>query len=143
VAGTLGAGARLFSFFKLLLVEFDVVVLQVPLAERTGVDADNTVLHESLGTDELVVGGVVHDIQDTGLLGDGLRAPGESAGINAECAMLEVSSTSLDDGDLLGAEFSHGGGATHFEKTLLLVDGHATTSGPSLVSGVPRNTHTY
>lgn len=142
VVGTLGGGAGLFSFFKLLLVEFDVVVGEVPLAEGAGVDAHDGVLHEGLGADELVVGRVVHDVEHAGLLRDGLGAPREGARVDAQRAVLQVASAALDQGDLLGAELGHGGGAAHLEESLLLVDGHAATSRPSLVSGVPRNTHT-
>jgi hypothetical protein len=55
----------LIRFFKLLLVELDVVLLEVPLSEGSGIDQDNGVLNESLGSDELVVGSVVNDIENT------------------------------------------------------------------------------
>ena len=67
VTGLLGCCARLISFFNLLLVEFNIVVLEVPLSERSGVDANDAVLNEGLCADELVVCGVVNNIHNTGL----------------------------------------------------------------------------
>ena len=54
-------------------------MLQVPLLEGRGVDLHDAVLDESLGPHELVVGGVVDDVDDLGLLGDALAAPVEVA----------------------------------------------------------------
>lgn len=50
-----------------LLVKLNVVVLQVPGSERCCVNKHNSVLHESLGTDELVVGRVVNSIDNASL----------------------------------------------------------------------------
>lgn len=43
------------------------IVRLIPLAERHSVDGDDGALHESLGTHELVVGRVVHRVDDAGL----------------------------------------------------------------------------
>lgn len=141
VGRLLPGGTCLLSFFKLLLVELDVVVLQVPLTERTGINTDNAVLNEGLGTDKLIVGRVVNNIENTSLARDGLRSPRKSTVINTESTVLVVGTTALHESDLLGTQFSHGGLAAHLKKTLLLVNGHAATGRSSLVSGVPRNTH--
>ena len=58
-----GAGALL------LLGQVESVVLQIPLSEGGGVDLNDGVLSQGLSTDELLVGGVVHSVQDTGLVG--------------------------------------------------------------------------
>ena len=75
-------GAALFPsftsfirFFNLLLVQLNVVLLEVPLSEGGGVDQHNGVLHEGLRANELVVGGVVGAVQNTGLGSHGLRTP--------------------------------------------------------------------
>lgn len=47
------------------------IVGLIPLAEGGGIDLDDGALDEGLGADELVVGGVVDDINNTDLLGDG------------------------------------------------------------------------
>ena len=47
----------------------------VPLSERSSIDLDDGGAGQGVGTDKLVVGGVVDDTDDTGLLGDALRAP--------------------------------------------------------------------
>ena len=41
----------------------------IKLLEGGGIDGDDAVLYQSLGTDQLVVGGVINDIQDTGFAG--------------------------------------------------------------------------
>jgi len=41
----------------------------VPGSEGSGIDLDDAVLHKGLGADQLIIGGVVYDIKDTGLLG--------------------------------------------------------------------------
>merc|ERR1712071_363194 len=114
VIGALGLGAGLVGLFNLLLVKLNVVVLEEPLSEGGGVDSHDAVLDEGLGTDELVVGSVVHNIDDTGLAADGLRAPGEVTGINTESAVLKVTTTAADHSHLLvGAELGHSGHSTH------------------------------
>jgi hypothetical protein len=78
----LGDGVRLLDVFGLLAglglplaAEGDAVVSLVPLAEGCGIDLDDGGAGEGVGSDKLVVGGVVDDTDDTGLLGDALRAP--------------------------------------------------------------------
>jgi len=46
-----------------------------PGTEGCGIDLDNSGLGEGVGADELVVGGVVDDTDDTALLSDALGAP--------------------------------------------------------------------
>ena len=67
VLGSLAACTHLISFFNLLLVELNVVVLKFSRPERSGVNAHDGVLDESLGADELVVCGIIDDIDDTSL----------------------------------------------------------------------------
>jgi hypothetical protein len=141
VLASLRAGTCLIGLLDLLLVKLDVVVLKVPLSEGGGVNFDNAVLDEGLGTNELVVGSVVNDIDNSALSGDRLGAPGEDTCINAESAVLLVATTATDLGDLLGAKLGHGGHTSHFELSFFLVDWHATASCSPLVSRIPRNTH--
>jgi len=61
----------------LLATERDCVVRLVPLTERSGVDDTDSVLDEGFGTDQLVVAGVVHHVDDTGLPANGFATPGE------------------------------------------------------------------
>lgn len=61
--------SRLNGVGLLGLVHDDTVVLLIPLTESSGINLDNAVLDEGLGTHQLVVGGVVNDIQNTGLAG--------------------------------------------------------------------------
>ena len=118
-------------------------MLKIPLSKGGGVDFDNAVLDESLSADELVVGSVVDDIDNSRFLGDGLRGPGEVTSVDAESAVLHVTTTAADEGYLLGAKLGHSCLSAHLELSLLLVNGHAATGGSPLVSRIPRNTHSY
>jgi hypothetical protein len=139
----LGISSGLFGFLDLLLVEFNVVVGEVPCAERVGINLDDSVLNEGLGTDQLIVSGVVDGIDDSALLGDGFGTPWEVTVIESKSSGLDVSTTSSN---LDGSLFSDFGGrrdSSHLELSLFLMDGHATTGSSSLLSGVSSNTHTF
>ena len=56
----------------------------VPLTERRGVDGDDGVLDEGLGSDQLVVAGVVDGVDDTRLASDRLGSPREVTGVQSE-----------------------------------------------------------
>ena len=62
-----------YQFGALLAAERRGVVSLVPLSEGRGVDHDDGVLHERLGAHKLIVTGVVHDVDDTRLTGDGCK----------------------------------------------------------------------
>ena len=141
VSGSLGLGLGLLGLLDLLLVELDIVMLEVPLSERIGINGHNAVLDDSLGSDELVVGGVVDNIQNSGLSGDGLRSPGEASGINSKGAILHVATSSPNGSYSFLTQFSHSWLSTQFELSLLLMNWHAASGGPSLVSRVSVNSH--
>ena len=60
---------KAYQFSSLLATERDGIVTFIPLSERSSIDDNNGVLHQSLGAYQLVVGSVVHHIDDTGLTG--------------------------------------------------------------------------
>lgn len=89
----------------LLAAKRNGVVSLVPVTKGVSINLDDSVLHKGVGTDQLVVGGVVHDceeqvsrqqyqlertIDDAGLEGHRLRAPGEVAVVGAESTELPV-----------------------------------------------------
>jgi hypothetical protein len=78
-------------------------VLLVPEPELGAVDLDDGTLDEGLGPHELIVGGVVDDVKDTGLASGGLAGPGEVASFQAESALLDVATAATDVTDALGA----------------------------------------
>ena len=119
----------------------DTVVLLIELLERSSIDGDDTVLDQSLGTDQLVGGGVVHNIDNTSSAGAGLSSPGEVSGLQTKSAELLVSTHGTDSGHLLGSQLGVGGRATHFVFTFLDVHITTSTGGASFVSGVTRDTH--
>lgn len=94
----------------------------VPLSEGRGIDLDDGGASEGVGADELVVGGVVDDTDDTGLLGDALGAPGEVAGVETQSTELAVSAAGADKMDTLCANTSIGGLATLLESPKAMLD---------------------
>jgi len=117
------------------------VVLLVSLTEGSSVDLDDAALDKGVGSDKLVVRGVVDDTEDTGLGSDVLRAPSEVAGLETESTVLEVTATNTDGVDSLGADTGVGSLATELESSLLAVVGAASTGSGSLVSRVTSDTH--
>ena len=93
-----------------------------PLSEGSGINLDDGGLGEGVGTDELVVGGVVDDTDDTGLLGDTLGTPGEVTGLEAESTELAVSTAGADKMDALSANTGIGGLATLLESPAAMLD---------------------
>ena len=65
-------------------------VLKIPLTKGSGVGFADAVFDESLGTDELVVVGVVDDIESSHFLGDRLGGPAEVINVDAESASPHV-----------------------------------------------------
>lgn len=95
------------------------VVGLVPLTERGGVDLDDGALGQGVGADELVVGRVVGDGDDTGLAGAALGSPGEVAGVETQGTILVVAAAGADGVDALGADTGAGTLAAGFESALL------------------------
>lgn len=72
--------SALFLFFDLffdncigldfLLSEFNIILLKIPLLERSSIYLDNRILDKSFGSDQFVVGGIVNNVQNSGLLGE-------------------------------------------------------------------------
>ena len=98
------------------------------MSERSSINDDNGVLDEGLGSDQLVVGGVVDHVNDPSLAGDGLAAPGEVAGVEPEGTILLVSSSDTEGVDPLGCQLGHGGGSGQLELPFL-TDGSPLASG--------------
>ena len=112
--------------------------LVLPLPEGSGVNDHDGVLDKSLGSDPLVVGGVVHDIDDSGLAGDALGPPGEVPLVQTQGAVLLVAwrkyfhqagqkniflkmltATDAEGVDPLRRELGHGRGPRQLELPLL------------------------
>ena len=117
------------------------VVSLVPLTERSGVDDDDGVLHQGLGADELVVGRVVDDVDDTGLASDRLGAPGEVSGVETEGSVLLVSSADANGVDSLRPELGHGSRTSQLELSLHADRVALAAGGAALMPVVARDTH--
>jgi hypothetical protein len=116
------------------------VVRLIPLAERGSIDLDDGVLDQGTGTDQLVVGGVVDNSNDTGLAGDGLGTPGEVTGIQTHGTELAVASTGADLVDALSTELGVGSLTTQLELSLLAILGALGSGSGALVAGVSADT---
>jgi len=134
VTGALVSNSSSVGLLLLLLVELNVILAEIEHSEGVGINENNAVLDDSLGSNELVVRRVVHDIEDLGLLGDGLRAPGEVTSLETEGSELVVATSASHRSNSRVTELSVGGLSTHLELSLLLMDGHAAGRGSSLVS---------
>ena len=110
------------------------VVLVEPVVERGSVDEDDRVLYKGVGSDELVIGSVVDRVDDGSLPGDCLGRPVEVTVVVGQGSELGVASSGSDGSDLFGTELGVGCGSAAFEFSLLLVDRHATSSKPMLMS---------
>jgi hypothetical protein len=103
-------------------------VLSIELLEGSGVDLNNRVLDDSLGSHKLGVGGIVDNIEESSLGGESLGSPGEVSTVDSEGSELVVASAASDRADLLGTELSHGRLSCHLKLSLLLENWHATSS---------------
>jgi hypothetical protein len=112
------------------------VVSLVPLTERSSIDLNDGRLGQGVGADELVVGGVVGNNDDTGLAGDTLRTPREVAGFETKGTELLVTTTGADQVDSLGSDTGVGGLATLLERPLLAVGGPLRAGSRALVTRV-------
>ncbi|GMR37206.1 hypothetical protein PMAYCL1PPCAC_07401, partial [Pristionchus mayeri] len=117
------------------------IVGLVPLTERNGIDGDDGVLHKGLRADELVVGGVVDSIDDTGLASSTLASPGEVSGVETESTVLEVSSASADKMDALSSNLGVGSGTAELELSLLVGGGAVTSGCTALVPRITGDSH--
>jgi len=117
------------------------VVGLVPLTEGGGIDLDDGALDEGVSSDQLVVGRVVDDADDTSLTGDPLGAPGKVAGFESQGTVLQVATTHSDRVDSLGAQLGHRRLSAQLKFSLLAVLGPLGPGGRALVSRVSRNTH--
>lgn len=125
-------GALGFLLFDLeilgsLDVEVGVVLVEVPLGEGGSVNLHDAVSHKGIGSHQLVVGGVVDDVEDSGLARDCLGCPVEVAVLEAEGSELEVSSSDSDSANSggIGDQLGVGDGSGFLEGSLLLVDWHS------------------
>lgn len=76
----------------LLDTDLNTIVLLIPLLERGSINLHNSILYQSLSTHKFVVGGVINDIQHTGLTGNSLRTPRKVTVVKTESTELGVSS---------------------------------------------------
>jgi hypothetical protein len=124
----------------LLDANLDSVVGLVPALEGVGINHNDGALDQSLRTDQLVVGRVVHDIEDTDLAGADLGTPGKVTCVESEGSELGVSSSAADLMDARFANLGHGRGSSEIVLPLLAELRAASTGLPALVSSFSSDT---
>lgn len=126
-----GGGGRLGT-----AVDRGGVMSLVPLPERGSVDLDDSALDEGLGSEKLVVRGVVDHIDNPGLPGGALRSPRKVSAVQPHSPVLDVTTANPDLVDPLGSKLGHGGLTTQLELPLLAVVGSASAGCGALVARV-------
>ena len=127
------SGLLIGQLGALLAAQRRGVVALVPLPEGGRIDDDDGVLDEGLGSHQLVVAGVVDDVNDPGLPGDALGSPGEVAGVQSEGTVLGVAAATSDGVDSLLAQLGHGSWTAQLELALVTDRGALATSGTTFV----------
>lgn len=110
-------------------------MFDVPLGEGSGIDGDDTVFDEGVGSDQLVVGCIVHDVDDSSLVSHGFRGPVEVSFFDSEGSEFVVATSDSDSSDsgFTVEELGVGYWSCFFEGSLLLMDGHSATGKSSLM----------
>jgi len=128
VSGLLELSSGFVGLLNLFLVKLDIVLLEIELSEWIGINGDNAVFNDGLGSDELIVGSVINNIQNSSLSCDRFRSPGEISGIIFQGSKLRVSTSGSNLSNSLWSQFGHRCLSSHLELSLLLMDWHTSTS---------------
>lgn len=116
------------------------VVSLVPLTEGGGIDLDDGVLDQGTGTDQLVVGGVVDNSNNTSLARDSLGTPGEVTRVQTHGTELAVTTTGANLVNALSTELGVGSLTAQLELSLLAVLSTLGSGSGALVAGVSADT---
>ena len=128
-------------FLALFDADFDSVMAFKPGLEWIGVDLDDASFDDSLGSQKLVVRGVISDIQDTSFASAYFRSPREISRIKRQSPLLDISTAASDERDLLSAQLGVGWLSTELKLALLLVDLALATGVSLLVSSTATDSH--
>ena len=125
----------------LLHADLNPVVLLVPLLERRGINRHDRILHQRLGTHQLVVGRIVHDIQDASLTRSRLRSPRKVPGIQTQRTELVVPPTDTNGTNAhVGRQLGVGSNTAQLVLTLLAPFILLASGGTTLMERVAGNT---
>lgn len=118
------------QFSSLLPAKWEGIVRLIPLSVRSAVHQNNTVLHQGLGSHQLVVWSIVDHINDPGLAGTAFWPPWEVSHIEPQGTVFLVSTT---DSYCVDAARSNLGVCCRTPELILpfLVDGLAFATGPA------------
>ena len=118
-----------------LLVGLDSeVFLDEEILEWSGIDLNDGILDDGVGSDEFRIRWVESNRDDFGLVDGSLRLPNEVSDIESESSVLMISSSDSNLSDSLFADFGGSHWSSLFEGSFLLMDRHNSSSMSSLVS---------
>lgn len=84
----------------------------VPLSERSGINNNNGVLYQSLGTHQFIVTSIINDIDYASLARSTFRAPSEISAVQTQRPVFDVTSARADIVNPTSAKLSVGCGPT-------------------------------
>ncbi|GER41508.1 sulfate adenylyltransferase [Striga asiatica] len=126
----------------LLTTDVHPIMLEVPLLERRSINLNKSTLNQSLGRNQLIIGRVINDVQNTSLPGDSLTAPREVSCVQPQCTPLHITSTDPHPADsLVARKLCVCGLSFKLVLSLLPPSLLLSSSRTPLVHGIPRNTH--
>merc|ERR1719473_1086967 len=128
-------------FVALLLADLHPIMLLIPLLERGRIDLDDATLHECVGADELIVGRVVHHIQDANLASHRFGGPREIASVQPQSAVLGVAATRTHGTNALVPNLGVRGLATKLKFAVHAPFGELSSGLATLMERVTRNAH--
>lgn len=91
----------------------------IPLFKRSGVDLNDSRLRKSVCADELVVGRMESDDNDTDFPGNALGAPAEVAAVKTQSTVFGVAAAGADEMDALVADTGVGWLAALLEGSMV------------------------
>ena len=104
------------------------------LSEWSAIDGDDGALDEGLGSDQLVGGSVVNDVNNSSSSRDSFASPTEVTVVQSQGSEFQVASHTSDGVNSFWGDFSVSGWSTEFELSLLM---HLWLSATGLSSLVP------
>mmetsp|Transcript_5353 Transcript_5353/g.10365 ORF Transcript_5353/g.10365 Transcript_5353/m.10365 type:complete len:109 (+) Transcript_5353:207-533(+) len=105
------------------------------------INKDDGSFDERLRTDQLIIGGIVYDVEDTNLASTDFGTPREVTTVKAKGTKFFVSSSCANLAHAFFTDTSHGGRSAHFELALFAKLRAATSGLAAFVHSFACDTH--
>lgn len=127
---------------QLALTKNLTIVALPPLTEGRSINLHNGTSDESLGAHQLIIAGIIDDVNETSLASDGLTTPAEVAAIQAKGTVFKIAATDANQVDALGTgQLGVSGLATQLELALLAVMSTLGAGRRTLVTTITTDTY--